>query len=549
MATPAAQITRPSFLLDLNLSGRVFYFTTSPTKIELTVDGAIRVYNTGLNSLSVTIQAGSPLSGVGISVKPAAIPWGQLVAQGVRLQLGRGVLRRHYEGQTLDEATILLRGQVKEPTYGAKEDPLQFSLRREFIRQGQIPTPDMKANSTTWPLAVESAEGVDYPIVFGRPGFFPNEEGALGFSIGTVPAFINVVPSTGVIPDYRALVAGHPVAATQVILVDQSAHKSRALPIIEMVDGSGRVVSAVSFGGQVGTRKEMTLPLIADKYATAWFEGGGVPTRDDATVAMRGLGDILQYLIEEWTTIPLDVGRNQANISQLNAFKLDFAITKGTNVWGFIQSRILSLFPVEWIEGLEGGYFRMNRLVDTTVVDSTYSIDATPLTGNVNRRSGIVYVGEISNKITLEYAVSGAQNRFRKRLTIDADAIADQPEVIPSAYAKHSQSLLRDDDQTPPDDGVRPITIKTSLVSDPATAELILRHKIVELSIKRRAVSVDSDHWLDRFDPSGVLRFTSSDCHITDELVLLRAKTLSDTDVGLDLLFVDDPFLTRRETS
>jgi hypothetical protein len=167
---------RGCWLVEIAVAGAVFRFADRPARITRASTGQVEVWSEGLEDLGAAPRSTQSVS---VTIAPFVVDWAKLVARGVDLGAGRAILRRWYEGQTLEEAEVLVEGVVEEPEWGAKSEPLTFHIA-ELPWQDRtfLPTSSMRITPSTWP--VRSFYSIDapaldayYPIPIGSPGAPP----------------------------------------------------------------------------------------------------------------------------------------------------------------------------------------------------------------------------------------------------------------------------------------------------------------------------------------------------------------------------------------
>ena len=567
MGAPLAQITDTAeTLLDLNLQGHVLRFTTGPQNVTVfDADGNPFLYTAGMQTGDATVEMGTPFTSLGVDISPGVVDWSLLRKRGHRLDLGGVVIRRWYDGQLLEQAQIVIRGKVTTPRWGDSFQAMSFGVERQLRQQGFIPKPSHRISSDTWPVEVDTmvdpgVVGKDYQIIIGFPG---RVDGVFAGPVSTA-YMVEWQIGAALGRQSRAQISLGEVHASHVTLYDASAQEpvqgttlmtrptaggitdlSQEGPwrvaVIDGVDKRGQPVSMIGW-----TEPTIPGPALETNYRIAWdrIEGGepqgGILNRE-RTAPLRGAGEIIRYLLEEWTDIELDVGAMEAQRSILDAYKLDFVIGRRTRVWDFIRSSIAPLLPIEWRETSSGGYFQAWKL-DATLVDVVDHLVATPNASNQNvvRTSRFQSTAKrIYNRVVLNYAPGGQQQKLLRTVIADANPDASDDRVVAEYLAHWSQTLY----------GIQDLDMSASVVSDEATARLIAQDKLLQHAVPRNAFTVESGTWLDKLDLNSVLLFTDEQANIFEELAIVRAKTPMDQRVSLDLLLLEDPTKTIKGTS
>ena len=97
--------TAGHWLIDLYLGGRVLRFATAPLEV-LTEDGAAHQYREGLADFTHGESAGGSAD-LSISVSlDVGESWAELAARFLIMERSRAVIRRFYEGQTLEAPSM-----------------------------------------------------------------------------------------------------------------------------------------------------------------------------------------------------------------------------------------------------------------------------------------------------------------------------------------------------------------------------------------------------------------------------------------------------------
>lgn len=559
--TPRAAIIgqTSSVLLDLDLRGTVLRFTTAPAELTVTDRlGVSYVYAPGLQVGDISRELGAPLEQIGITISREANPgWAKLRARGYRLGMGSATLRQHYGSQTLEQAEVLIRGSLTAPSYGDEYEPFSAGVERRLRDGGMIPGEQHRIDDTTWPVQApdyvidEASVGQVYPIPIGYPG---RVEGG-DVDAPTTPAFL-VEWGVGVAGRLtsQAIIALGEVDADYVTLhnISHPPHDGTGLedpsvpgpftrPVVTGVDLLGEVVSTIDWN-------DVTLPMAKREtdYRIAWDQGGGVLNRE-RTGPLRGAGEVIRWLLEEWTTLRVDSGRMEAQRELLDAYKLDFCIASRCNVWDLVRSRIAPLLPVDWRESENGGYFQARKLdADRTQVTAVLIATPNDEAANCVRTSALQSAGDrIFNRVTVLYAPGGQQGAYLRSVTVDAEASTTDPRIQGSMLAKVSQTLLKTYD----DDGIRDLQISADLVFDESTARRIARDAILQYAVPRESVSVQGGTELDYLDLGDVVSLTDSSIYLTSEVAIVQAKTTGESFVALSLLLLNDPVRSLRVTT
>ncbi|MEO0606353.1 MAG: hypothetical protein AAF211_33300, partial [Myxococcota bacterium] len=279
------------WLLDLEVSGQIFRFATAPLEV-LDHQGETLAYVEGLDALETGF---SSLASADASVDlelDAPQAWADLVARLRVLERSPATLRRWFPGQTLEQARVVLQGEVTGVTYGARLEPFGFTLRRNPRAQSRtVPTPGMVVDATTWPVragwtADPKLVGRPYPVVIGVPGLNPS-----GAPYPASPALL--VETEGPDNTDRVLIAGHRTDAGRsgagiwLYRYTADAAPTAAFLFSSMItdDGQGRPVTTVSPGLSLGAALQPGEELWA-----GWTTSGGGLLSSTAGGLLRGAG-------------------------------------------------------------------------------------------------------------------------------------------------------------------------------------------------------------------------------------------------------------------
>lgn len=194
------------WLLDLEFAGQTLRLSTAELDVD-SDDGELH-YTAALQAIELSeaielLDAQLSEANVNVdAVLPVDVP--ALVAAGYRLEGCVGSLALWRAGQTYEERRVRLVGMVRDPEYGAKDEPVSFSLSAEvWISDAVVPPLGHEVSSSTWPDSWSASYPTDgtmdtfvgsltpddlglvYPVVFGRPGrttglAYPVFEGAIG---------------------------------------------------------------------------------------------------------------------------------------------------------------------------------------------------------------------------------------------------------------------------------------------------------------------------------------------------------------------------------
>lgn len=302
----------------------------------------------------------------------------ELLSIGVDPRTATGVLRLvpvDLAGDPLAEGRLVAVGGLRQVVWGALDAPgvVEASIGREDAEETPILSPSAIIEAAIWPTAPEQSIGVPYPLVIGQPGWT-----GVG---GPLRAGTRIwwITTTGGGTPVLGLVAGHPVAATQVDVYDATNDVwTAAVPVSSIADlarewrewiasygGDTRAAFAaagvsqetffgVDLDGAVGglsviKRSDLGHSPGADAelYAT-WGAGRGLPE-------VRTAGDLLAWLLSRsgWT---VDQGRTIAACRALSHEVAGAVEDADTTVEQYVQDVVLPVLPATLARGPAGVY-------------------------------------------------------------------------------------------------------------------------------------------------------------------------------------------------
>ena len=488
------------WLLDLTWGDVVYHLCADQMGGTYTdADGDITEYQPGL-VVATEIERDE-------SVKaPLALHLGGVVdvperiSQGHRLEAARGVLWLWLRGT--DHREIIADGYVDGAEYGEADEPVTVELVDDRIQNDDLfpPTTARMRSSAQNP-------GEFYPWIIGKPGISKAMgSAALVWSDdgGTPPLAVEI------------LVAGHPVEASHVRMVNADTGQSETRFVTEDTDSTGRTVSVVDVTSAPSW-------VAADRAVVAryftWWSDVGLAIRG---AAAHGAGDVIRWALER-TDVAVDTGALAAIIPALNRYKISAAVQAAPdqriNLWGWIQEHVLSLLPLISIQSDLGLRFVIARW-DAGEDDVT----ATLTEGENAERVGGVAFGpraDVRNEIRLAYARDARSFGYTRTVVISGDDVILQTEVgaKPSRVCKESTRAH----------GRRVWEGSTDVVYDDNTATMIARQKAQQWAIPPRffgyIVPPDVGSALDIGD---IVALTSDRLHLTSLRCMVVDKPASD---------------------
>ena len=553
------------WLLDLSYAGRLVRLALEDLTVPSTEHGDLQ-YVGCLDAFNVPLtldlfSGSASLLSVRVSgVLPVNVP--RLVALGHDLGAARGELSQWIEGTDYETRRIVLRGKVRDPEYGAEDEPVNFALEDSLSDdQGFVPEIAAAATIATWGTAyyftlADAERGLSYPVVFGYPG---------KCSLGNVAGSQGVWIWHGTVPDHRLVLAGHRVTAGFVYARADETTSLLRYQVKNKPDLLGRTVAMIDFrvteppapdaysqSDAVGMYYALGSPSIpasmqpADDVQSDVFvlwsdpinaDGGGMAGADGQTV--RGAGDVLEAVLN-FSTMTLDRTRIGAAKSLLNRFKIDAVIEAGVKPWDWISGNLLPILPVSVVKGPDGVYFVVWRH-DATEAEAVAHVDADANPAIEVAESVRYDTSKIVNSLSLKYALSMRSGSYTQTATLGADYDADAPGAGVSYHCALSQRRYRDADA--PGSGVFVEEIESPVIYDEDTAYAVLAWRALAHAFAKRTIEIlvpENEYaWLER---GNVVTISVSWLYLARQVALVEEIEQGDDGlIGLRLLLIEDP--------
>jgi hypothetical protein len=397
-----------------------------------------------------------------------------------------------------------------------------------------IPPIDATINVATFPYAESWQWGYVYPWVFGTPGkHIASHSGVVQYN------YDSVAYAADIAGDQFFLVAGHEMApgtTARIIVKDGPAYINEA-PVQTVSDGQGRRVSVVE---RIGGLTSIWYMLNEDETAyitnpDTWGEGveylctfntGGGILNDQQTEPRRGMGEIIEYLLDYAPRISMDRGRTRTAIERLNSYNLDAVITEPVEVWRWIRSNLLPFAPVSMTTGPDGMY----PIVwdkDYLEADAVATVDA--VHDQWERTSPVTVEhldGEPRNDFAISYGLRMEDGKMRHRATLSG---ADKES---NAYAR--TSYQRYGKRTKPEEEA----ISLYQTSD-VDAVMQWWSRIYGFPI--RSVEYTAPIEWGWIEAGASIVFSDSRLNVSDQMAIVQAIEWSEEQIiGLRLVWVED---------
>ena len=550
------------WLLDLTLGGTVFRFATKAASAS---DGTYtRVYSAGLQPVTVDIGGDGP-SGRSVALTVDAVPQGYdgwLDVPGIRgmLEAGSAVLRRWREGEDLRKARVMARGSLTNPSVSRGAAPLVLSLESppwadgtRVIRQTHMVTtasyPTPTAKTTTSAEVDPQVYGSYPPVVIGYPGDVrtigsatgtPTETAVKGppdqstlrpfdaawAELGEGSPGLKVEMNAGVWNWWdRIAIASHPVAASSVIVWDQSDQRWDLMTVSHGLSALGETFAYVDYSDASGMWLR-TFETAGHELWIVWTEENGGGLRSDSGGTMEGLGEVLRWMLAKMDS-PVSLAAQQGERAVLDSYKLSAYINTDITVWDWVTTEVIGLFPVRWVEDSDGGYLRHWDL--TPGVPVVADLHTT--------RMGLEVVSDllcdtsdVRNFLTLRY--SYGPDGVHKSITFAAEAGPSGSDQRAHPVCTRSEARY----------GRRAYTWESRIIKDNSTATRTLaalarEHALAPWSL---VLSDPESRWLEHLRIGDRIKLTAPDENLTDTGCIVEGLVLEGQETRALLRLIEE---------
>jgi len=305
----------PIWLLEITWAGTVYRFSSKPVVLP-SDDGALPFhggledldYSEALDRLTTTPQGQTASLDLIFPINVA-----QQIAKGHDMGAASGDLAMVLEvggviQQTYEQRQQLLTGRLTQPQYGAPDKPVgwaAFSLEQApFDDAGLVLNPSHRINQLTWGAFPSYSEGKAYPLIIGTPGKYVDADGDSA-TCGGSPAYVldYSLPALGIrgkLAD-KLLVAGHPVAATEVTVFDKDG-ASEVFSVVEEQDVMEVVTATVDVSAA------SVIDRLSDEFWVGWHQAGGKASPFKADQVLTNAGDVCRFMLTR-SSLAVDHGR------------------------------------------------------------------------------------------------------------------------------------------------------------------------------------------------------------------------------------------------
>lgn len=364
------------------------------------------------------------------------------------------------------DATVVLSGDVSNLTYGGAGEPVSATVTEAgWLDAGRLPSATSVVSLDTWPsISDETMLGEYYPIIFGEPGDASS-------SVAGSPLLPTHDALAGT---WYAVIAGHPVKATSVDLLNKTQGTTTTLSVVDTTDSLGQVVPAVNLFPWAGYTN-------GDQVWVSWSgTGGGVM---ESGRALTGAGDIIGWLLSR-STLRIDRGRQRAAETALNAYRFDGYLQpepgERVSPWDWIVGHVVGVLPVFARVG-DGGVYLACFNPHARAEDCNVRLVEGFGCGRISPVS-VVGADGVVNDLRVSYAPSADVDKGTAEVWVSGDPAA-------SGAVRHqaaSASFLRY--------GSRPGSMALHMVYDRATAVRIALAQIAMRALPWREVAYEVDY-------------------------------------------------------
>ena len=526
--------TAVDFLLEITYAGRAYRYASRDVHIEMQ-DGTFTYWEGGLE-----VDWTSAIDLFNESVDFVSIPFelifpddvAELVSKGHDLFQAVGELSMWVEGRKYVERLRLLTGELIDPEYGAKNEPVAFSLQQQgFEDTALAPSATevyTKDNLGAGNIFNDDLLGSYYPIVIGHPGSEDvNTSPATNQSAGS-PAYY--LDSGGVATH---IIAGHHVEATKVTLRNVTANTSISADVTNGVDLTGQPIAYCAPTGA------FTIAL-NDELRVTWNDGGfpfavtGGLKNTEGPGALRGAGDVILYFLGR-STITWDRPKWNSIRDYLNQnFKIDAYIDEAVSPYEWLRDNIFPILPLSIVYGVDGLKPILWRY-DATPHDAVENL----ISGAACSRNGSVLYEkqDLANEIRLQYALEASSSgTYTRTLTITGEERPTTSGVFSNTYSRASYNRF----------GSKQLEIATDVVYTESTAGSILNWMIRAKALPYRVIEYSLEIRYAHLEPGDIVTITDSELFLTNQLALIRGITWAQNRITATLALIENPPLESR---
>lgn len=400
------------WLLDVTFDGQVYRLCDEQIDDVSTALGAVR-YTPRLGALALSAAAaGTGAVGVAWDDQGAVLA---AVRRGATVEGAPAVLRRHRVGDDIEQAWVWARGRLAGVAYGEAGEAATATLEVAVTDSGPILRPQAVIDDTTWPnagqTAVDEAQGVGYPTVFGYPGHSTPWAAAPHAVVPCPMAERNA-------GTFELLVADGLIDAAAVEIRNETIGAGNTETIVtSLADLLSATVSTVEVTAADAAHNADSKDMFLAGFQNDGTYGGGTVSAYTGEV-LSGAGDVVLWLMRRAPgRMRFDVAAQEAHRGELNRYQVDTWVNDpAMRAWDWVEQCLLPWASARVVAGPRGVYLRPWRWAATST-DAVAWLSADR--GDATRETQVQFLHPApANEITVQYARKGG--RYLQRRTLSA---------------------------------------------------------------------------------------------------------------------------------
>jgi hypothetical protein len=444
-----------------------------------------------------------------------------------------GVIQETYEGRHL-----IIKGWMSEPLFGHPDRPpgyVVFSINSNpHDLAGTFIDSTMRINSQSMtnfisihnPLSSESEDKV-YPLVFGTPGVYSDENQTLSNARGT-PGY--AISRTNVSQHANeVLIAGHHVAASTVRIHATGNGAISGLTVTNGFDYYRNPIAYVDVTSQPNSFRS------AEEFWITFNDGAGVRNPFATSGVVNGAGDLMLWACTE-ADFEVDHGAWYAARDYLNAFKFSGYINDpAVTIWQWM-TEIAKFIPTLTIRNGPHGIYPIIQDLRSNV-SSAIAITAGPdfyRTGPLSLEGD---QGEIINTVSIDFAFNG-KNNVPQNYTVIGEPDPDEPQRFSTTHSMLSINRY----------GVRETAIEAPFIYDKSTAQLVAEAIVQTQGQIPETVEYQASIYYSFLNLGDQVALTDEDIYLTDQICTVAGRSWDSNGWKIRLLIEDDPIRDPRYT-
>ena len=515
----------PCFLLELDYHGMIYRFAEQ--MINLSDGSNYKNYNNVLKEFGY--RENSELIGIDVesnSVSCAVIfdsldlvqEWRKgFSLEGQTAELSYVLLKDGIPQQNYSERIILYKGMIQSPVFGDPLEPLGFAAfsveRAPYDFSRTLIPPSKTINITTFTdMDENTAGGKPFPIVLGQPGQARRVDGTT-YLIWATPAYM----VKKVVGDYRFLIAGHPVQATQVKLRD-NAFNHITCTVYTDTDNLGQVYSYVDVTGTGLMYPGKLLPPVATDLAhvsewwVQWTNGGGM-LNPFGEGMLKGGGDICRWaLLTAGVEVDYGAWGNAAIV--LNGYEFAGYINDAeVTAWDWVSSNILPFLPVEVKAGVKGIKPILALVFASTYLNPSTKITVTSDFIQVSAIETMQDTTELLNSVVIKFGKDGETSKYCLQARVGPNAANDSQDRddIYSSTSFNRYGLLE-------------TAIESDYIYDRNTAFYIAHTMVKAKAFPMLSISYEASNNFGYLQVGDLIQITDSNLYLEEAYATVLAK-------------------------